>query len=68
MVTPDSVPVLSSNLASGILFMKALMKGSFGSRLRPEEGVIGVIDARPELSPKQIGWFGVMGERGAGSP
>ena len=41
MVTPESVPVRSSNLASGILFIKAEMKGSLGSRLRPEMGVMG---------------------------
>ena len=49
MVTPESVPVLSSNLASGILFMKALMKGSLVSRMRPEVGVKGaIVDDRLE--------------------
>ena len=50
MVTPDKVPVLSSNLASGILFIKAEMKGSFVSSVKPEVGVIG--DRKPEVVVK----------------
>ena len=67
MVNPDKVPVLSSNLASGILFMKAEKKGSLGSRGRPEIGVIGVAPRVVGLIgdiPKPRGRVGVAGDRG----